>query len=335
MTQSVETKFISLDNKEACYIKVDMQDYAVFYPYFHFRPAKDVSMKGRTDESKSYKVYKYVLDIEGDALEKITTLERNLFPGKPEEYGFWTAKNSEGFFIGLGAGSMKKFFDKPEAMEARFVVLQGDDLLFIFNLKKDAEGKLSSDVQIYFSDAEEAYGEKNKEIDILLKESNLKSGEKETSYELVAFNFNKYTYSGEGKALEKVCDTHVVLPEHDKKPFKDNVEVCAWHTIVFNDNVVNEGPRFVLLKNPGLTLNNSLDKLSCWLVHRRGGFVMGEEFASNDFHQETTFIIREVDEYVFNGLPILNVECDTFTKNRDPHFESFLKNLSPARFIKV
>ena len=335
MSQAIETKFISLDNQESSYIKVDMQDFAVYYPYLHFRPAKDVSMKGRSgDESKSYKVYKYVLDVEGNALEKIDLLEKNLFPGRMDEYGFWTGKKSDGYFIGLGVGSLKKFMNENDASEARFVVLQGDDLLFLFNIKKDSEGKTQSDAHVFFSDVEVDYADKKKQIEIILKESQLIAPDKQPNYELVVFDFNKYTYSGEGKAVAKMCDTHVCLPEHEKKPFKDNVEGCAWHTVIFNDNVVNEGPRFVLLKNPGLKLNNSLDNLSCWLVHRRGGFVMGEEFASNDFHQETTFIIREVDEYVFDKLPILNVECDTFTKNRDPQFENFLKSLSPARFKK-
>jgi len=62
--------------------------------------------------------------------------------------------------------------------------------------------------------------------------------------------------------------------------------------------------------------------------------VMGKEFASNDFEQDTTFSIREVDEYVIDGITILNVECDTFSKNQDRGFENFLKSISEKRFIR-
>lgn len=332
MTASVETKFISLDNKETSYVKVDMQNYAIFYPYFHFRPAKDVSLKNVKNDSKSFNVYKVAHKFEGEVVEKLDALEKNLFPGRHDEYGFWSGKNSVGRFIGMGLSSIKKFFEAPGESEAYYAVIQGEDLLFIFNIKKNSRDYLTVDSHIYFSDADVPYSNKIKAIDVLLDSAKIKESGVALDYQLSSFGYNKYSYSGQGASLQKVCDTHIVLPEHEKKPFKDNVEVCAWHTVVINDNLITEGPRFVLLKNPGVKLNNTLDNLSCWLVHRRGGFVMGEEFASNDFHQETTFTIREVNEYVFDGVSILNVECDTYTKNRDAGFESFLKNLSPARF---
>jgi hypothetical protein len=102
--------------------------------------------------------------------------------------------------------------------------------------------------------------------------------------------------------------------------------------VVYNDNVINEGPHYVLLENCKIPYGNILDNLSSWLVYRRGGFVMGKEFASNDFTQETKFIIREMDEYRMGGIVILNIECDTYTKNRDEGLESFLKNISEVRF---
>lgn len=332
MTALVETKFISLDNKEASYVRVEMPYSIVFYPYFHFRPAKDVSLKNIKNGSEAFKVYGAVHCFEGDVLEKVAALEGALFPDRGNEYGFWSARSSGGCFIGMGLSSLKKFFAESGESEAYYVVIQGEDLLFIFHIEKNSRGYLVAQLRVYFSDVEVPYLNKVKAVDVLLDCAKIKDSGVELDYRLSVFNYNKYTYLEGGASLQKVCETHVVLPEHERKPFRDHVESCAWHTVVFNDNIINEGPRFVLLRNPGVKLNNTLDRLSCWLVHRRGGFVMGEEFASNDFHQETTFTVREVNEFVFGEVSVLNVECDTYTRNRDNSFESFLKSLSPARF---
>ena len=133
--------------------------------------------------------------------------------------------------------------------------------------------------------------------------------------------------------MEKLRN-HFIFPPHPPGSFLPNVQGCTWHTTVVNDDIVNDGPHYVLLKNCGLSLGNVMDDLSCWLVHRRGGFVMGKEFASNDFDQDTTFIIQEVDEYVINDVTILNIECDTYSKNQDAGFEKFLKNIAENRFTR-
>jgi hypothetical protein len=143
----------------------------------------------------------------------------------------------------------------------------------------------------------------------------------------------KYIYSGANAAKFK-SGKNVFLPKQDPKPFKEHVAGCTWHTIVVNDDVVNDGPRFVLLKNSGIKLGNIMDELSNWMVHRRGGFITGKEFSEGDFHQDTTYIIKEIDEYMLGEVVVLNIECDTYSKNFDPGFEDFLKNLSETRFTR-
>jgi len=326
----LETKFITLDNRESSFEKVTMHRTVVFYPYFRFKPAK-ISDAGGAGNGMD-KAYRIALPIGDFGLQKLLELEKTFSSGRPEDYGFWTVRKNEGCFIGMGARNLQKILDKAEPAEACFVLLSGNDIILMAKTSRTCAGYENPNLEIYFSDADSGYGEKMKAIGEKLAGIGLRQADEELKADVVGFDYMRYTYYDDAKRPRAVQKSHSVSPASEPKAFLDNVHGCTWHTIVYNDNVINEGPHFVLLRNCGLSLGNILDDLSCWLVHRRGGFVMGKEFASNDFTQETTFIIREIDEYRIGDVVILNIECDTYTKNRDEGLENFLKNISEARF---
>ncbi len=321
----VETKFMTLDNKESSFEKVTMPKTVVFYPYFHYKPLKTGG--GETDRA-----YLISLPLTDFSLQKLADAEKDLYAGRHNEYGFWTANVKEEHYIGLGVKSLSKLFDGTCEAEAWLTMLYRDDTLFVYRIKKTAGAYVSPLVDVYFSDSSLPYLEKMKWLREFLEKNGLATLGHESKAIATKYASTKYTYYRETEKPEKVERNRLAFPAHEPRTFMENIYGCTWHTIVVNDNVINEGPRFVLLRNAGAKLGNVLDELSSILVHRRGGFVMGKEFASNDFHQETTYCIREVDEYVFSDVTILNIECDTYTNNRDEGLEKFLKGLSEIRF---
>ena len=327
----IETKFRTLDDKESSFEKVVMPKTVVFYPYFHYKPLKDTG-SGKPGDGGVDRAYKLSLDLTGFSLAKLADAEKDLYEGRHNEYGFWTAKMQDGCFIGLGAKSLPKLMDGAESAEAFFVMLHRDDTVMLFRIRKTASGVENPMLDIYFSDSAMPCLEKLAWIKDYLAKNHLWEGGEELKAQATEFTVMKYTYYNETEKPVKVERNRFAFPAQEPKTFLENVHGCTWHTIVLDDNVINEGPRFVLLKNSGMKLGNILDDLSCILVHRRGGFVMGKEFASSDFHQETTYTIREVDEYVYDDVVILNIECDTYTNNRDEGLEKFLKGLSEKRF---
>lgn len=325
-----EARFMSLDNQNSCCEKVDMPKKIVFYPYFHFKPAKSTSKVsgGGTDNA-----YRTTINLSGFDAQRLAEIEKQVQGGRCDEYGFWTIKNAEGFYIGPGARCLIKALDHLPEANASYVLLKGTDIVFIFSLEKNGGTIKYAKLEVYFSDANSPYGEKAKSVSGMLSGLGIKPQEEELKSELTPFHYKKYLYHEGEKDVQKQKN-HLVFPAHKPASFLSNVCSCTWHTTVVNDDVVNDGPHYVLVKNCGLSLGNILDETSSWLVHRRGGFVMGKEFASNDFDQDTTFSIREVDEYEIGDLTILNVECDTYSKNQDTGFEKFLKSISASRFIK-
>lgn len=328
----LETKFISLDKKESFYEKVEMPRRVVFYPYFRFRRADTqiVSRKGNVFAEKD-KAYRTGFVVQDFSVEKLSSLEKALFPSRDDEYGFWTGECAGGYYIGLGAASLGRFMEHAGDTRASYAVLRGTDMLFIADIERLEGGYKEARLDVYFCPPDGFYSNMLPEVVRLLTCSGLLNGE--VKCEPADYSAVKYIYSG-ANASRFSSGKHVFLPTQDKKPFKEHVESCTWHTIVVNENIINDGPRFVLLKNSGMHLGNILDDLSRWMVHRRGGFVTGKEFSEGDFHQDTTYIIKEIDEYCFGGLVLLNIECDTYSKNVDQGFDEFLKNLSEARFSK-
>lgn len=327
---ALETKFISLDGRESFYEKVEMPRMVVFYPYFHFRPA-DAALVSKNGPavSESDKAYRVSLSLEGFSAEKLGSLETALFPGRSDEYGFWTGLDSGEHFIGMGAVSLYRFMEKPGKIKASYVVLQGSNVLFVFDLLREDGVYKEAKMDLYLCPGAGSYKEMLSKVSQVLSSAGIWDGELKA--ELADYSTVKYIYSG-AKAASFKSGKQAFLPKQDPKPFKEHVAGCTWHTVVLNDDVVNDGPRFVLLKNSGLRLGNIMDDLSHWMVHRRGGFVMGKEFSEGDFHQDTTYIIKEIDEYLLGDVVVLNVECDTYSKNFDQGFEDFLKNLSETRF---
>ncbi len=287
----------------------------VFYPYFHFRPAGTMlDSKNSSGVSESDKAYRVSITLEGFPAEKLGVLEKVLFPERDDEYGFWTGMDSQEYYIGLGAVSLAKFMDRPGKLKASYVVLQGSDVLYVFNLCKEDEVFKDAHADIYLCPGAISYGEMLPAVSQALSAAGIWEGELKA--ELADYSTVKYLYSG-AKAAPFRSGKQVFLPKQDPKPFKEYVTGCTWHTMVLNDDIVNDGPRFVLLKNSGLQLGNIMDELSHWMVHRRGGFVTGKEFSVGDFHQDTTYIIKEIDEYIFGDITVLNIECDTYSKNFD------------------
>lgn len=304
----------------------------VFYPYFHFRNANRavLSKEGPavTESDRTYRMHQILSDFSGD---KLCNLEKALFPGRDDEYGFWTAEHSGDFLIGLGASSLAKFMERDGEIKVSYVVEKGTDILFIARILKDSCKYKEACIDIYMCPADGDYSKMLQGVSATLTEAGLTAeGLKPEPAEYTAV---KYAYSN-ANGTKFRSGKHIFLPEQDKKPFKEQVAGCTWHTVILNNDVVNDGPRFVLLKNSGMKLGNMLDDLSHWMVHRRGGFVTGKEFTEGDFHQDTTYIIKEIDEYIFGEDIILNIECDTYSKNFDQGFEDFLKNLSETRFNK-
>jgi hypothetical protein len=325
----LETKFISLDKKESFYEKVDMPRRIVFYPYFHFRNAdKTIHSKTGPAVSESDKAYRAHLSLDGFSVDKLISQEKALFPGKDDEYGFWTAEYSGSYYIGLGAVSLKRFIEQDGTIRASYVVLKGSTVLFIADINR-ADGEFKDVfLDVYLCPGEGSISEMLRDVSQVLSSAGLCTGELKA--ESADYSAVKYIYSEAAAAKFKPWK-NVLLPKQDPKPFKEHVAGCTWHTIVVNDDIYNDGPRFVLLKNSGIKLGNILDELSNWMVHRRGGFVTGKEFSEGDFHQDTTYIIKEIDEYLFGDVVVLNIECDTYSMNFDPGFENFLKNLSEKR----
>ena len=324
------TKFITLDNKESNYERVDMPETVVFYPYFHYKAAKSTELgNGNHVADKAYRI---VVSLKEFSLPKLEEMEKAFSSGRPDDYGFWTVKNGEGSFIGMGANNLFLLVEKSICCDASYVLSRGTDILFLVKFGKDASGYTNCALEVYFSDANCDYAEKFGDVDLLLDGQHLKEPTTEFRPELVEYKFLKYSYYDDKARPNILPKNHSVSKAPGPMAFLDNVNGCAWHTVVYNDNVINDGPHYVLLKNCGIQYGNILDQLSSWLVHRRGGFVMGKEFASNDFTQETTFTIREVDEYEIGGITVLNIECDTYTKNRDEGLEAFLKSISESRF---
>jgi hypothetical protein len=328
----LETKFISLDKKESFYEKVNMPGRVVFYPYFSFRNANTtIISKDGPATTESDKAFKAHLSLQGFSAEKLCALEKALFPDRNDEYGFWTGEYCREYYIGLGAVSLARFMAQDGIVKASYAVLKGTNMLYIANLENEGDEYKSASLDLYLCPPDGFYSKILPEASKALADSGLFSGE--IKPEPAEYSAVKYVYSGANAAKFK-SGKHVFLPSQDKKPFKEHVESCTWHTIVVNNDVVNDGPRFVLLKNSGIKLGNILDSLSRWMVHRRGGFVTGKEFSEGDFHQDTTYIIKEIDEYMFGDMIILNIECDTYSKNFDAGFEEFLANLSDKRFSK-
>ncbi|MBN2250719.1 MAG: hypothetical protein JW724_01420 [Candidatus Altiarchaeota archaeon] len=311
-------KFMTLDEKESRFEKVDMPGMTVFYPFFHFKAAEPKFKGYGKPIEEGTKACKIRVHLDGSDPGIIKALERSLYPDRPEAYGFWTAKKEDSYYIGLGAANLLEFMKDPAFEGACLVLLKGMDAVYVLGIGME-NGSLSGVLDIYLSDCQRPFAECLKDVKDVLDASGIKTSG-DLKGESVHYSFRKYAYAPEEQM-------HV--------NFRDNVQGCTWHTTVFNDNLINEGPHYVLVKNPGIKLGNILDDLSSWLVHRRGGFVMGREFECDDFHQDTTFTLREVDEYRMGDLLILNIECDTYTKNRDESFESFLKGLSEKRFIRL
>jgi hypothetical protein len=319
-----------LDKKESFYEKVDMPRRIVFYPYFHFRNTdRTIQSKNANSLSEQDRAYHVRLSLTGFSTDKLTELENALFPGKNDEYGFWTAQYSGGYFIGLGALSLKRFMEQAGAIKVSYVVLKGSDALFIADITKEDSGLKEAFLDIYLCPPDGSITKMLTDVSNLLSCTGLWAGELKA--DTADYSAVRYIYSGANAAKFK-SGKNVFLPKQDPKPFKEHVVGCTWHTVVVNNDVVNDGPRFVYLKNSGLKLGNIIDDLSNLMVHRRGGFVTGKEFSEGDFHQDTTYIIKEIDEYTFNDLIVLNIECDTYSKNFDQGFEDFLKNLSETRF---
>lgn len=325
----LETKFISLDKKESSYEKIDMPRRIVFYPYFHFRnPDRTILSRNGPAVSESDKAYRARLSLKGFSADKLSSLEKALFPGRNDEYGFWTAEYSGGYYIGLGAVSLWRFMEQDGTIKASYVVLRGSNVLFVADIKRENGAFKDVFLDVYLCPGDGSTAKMLPEVSQVLSCAGLWNGELKA--ELADYSAVKYIYSGANVAKFK-SGNHVLLPKQEPKPFKEHVAGCTWHTLVVNDDIVNDGPRFVLLKNSGLKLGNILDEVSSWMVHRRGGFVTGKEFSEGDFHQDTAYIIKEIDEYLIGDLVILNIECDTYSKNFDAGFEDFLKNLSETR----
>jgi hypothetical protein len=325
----LETKFISLDKKESSYEKIDMPRRIVFYPYFHFRnPDTTILSKDGPAVSESDKAYRARLSLDGFSVEKLIHLEKALFPGRIDEYGFWTAEYSGGYYIGLGAASLKKFMEHAGTIKASYVVLKGSNILFVADIDRENGAFKDVFLDVYLCPGDGSIAMMLPEVSQVLSCAGLFAGELKA--ESADYSAVKYIYSG-ANAVKFKSGKRVFLPKQDPKPFKEQVAGCTWHTTVVNDDVVSDGPRFVLLKNSGQKLGNILDELSNWMVHRRGGFVTGKEFSEGDFHQDTTYIIKEIDEYLLGDVIVLNIECDTYSNNFDSGFEDFLKNLSETR----
>lgn len=326
----LETKFISLDKKESFYEKVNMPRRIVFYPYFHFRSADRTLLSKKGPEVReSDKAYRARISLEGFSIDKLIALEESLFPERKDEYGFWTAEYSGGYHIGLGAVSLGRFMQQEGTIKVSYVVLRGPNVLFVADIVRVGGIYKNVFLDIYLCPGEGSYNKMLQEVSQVLSCVGLWGGELKA--EPADYSAIKYIYSG-ANAAKFESGKNVFLPKQDPLPFKEHVAGCTWHTIVVNDDIVNDGPRFVLLKNSGVKLGNILDELSNWMVHRRGGFVTGKEFSEGDFHQDTKYIIKEIDEYLLGDIVVLNIECDTYSKNFDQGFEDFLKNLSEKRF---
>jgi len=328
----LETKFITLDGKESYYEKVDMQRRIVFYPYFRFHKADNVPQpKDILPDTGPGRTYRTALTMDGFRMESLCSLEKTLFPMRTDEYGFWTAEHTGACYIGLGAGSLLRFMQQDGPIDASYAVEKGTDTLYLADIHRDIGGQINADINIYMHPADRLYPDMASGIKTVLIDSGIWNGEiKPEPAEYLAV---KYTYSG-SDSVRPQSGKHVLLPEQEKKPFKNHVAGCTWHTIVLDGDIINDGPRFVLLRNSGIKLGNLLDGLSHWMVHRRGGFVTGKEFTEGDFHQDTTYIIKEIDEYAFGNDIILNIECDTYSSNLDYRLRRLPKNLSDTRFRK-